>query len=449
MISLTAIGLVLTLMLSPAIESLFPTTSQSIGLCIAAAFWIAAALVAGPRAYAIPRSDARFAATACAAILALVLHATVSQALIGGVDFNRLFVSSAILLAVLLGVRSAGRKIRTIPPQRLVTLTGAILSMLGIMGLGAAAGVPGIGGFYGNSVIIFSEPSHFALAYLPLLLFRMSVASRTTQLVLIVLSLLIAALLQSLTMIAGLLIVTVILLRSRLLLLVLIPAAAAATVLDISYYAERLYLSPDSDNLSTLVFLQGWENALQDLIATRGLGVGYQQFGIAGSTGEITEKITQIMNGAALNLLDGGTTASKLIGEFGVVGIVIVAYLARSAFKGLLFIRAAQKLPALQRNVHQLFFHSMITAYLSELFIRGVGYFSAGGFLALVGLISLPRLRAARLRAQDPPARQARLTNSTANDATSPVNAPTSAHTSGNGDDLCSGGNAGSMTFNA
>ena len=393
MIRLTTIGLFVTVLFSTMIRMAFPESSQSIGISFAAFFWTLASMIGGEQPYALRRSDGYFVALILVILAFLTMHVTISDYQIGGIDFSRFFISCGILLLLLTGTHFASLKLIRIPSANLTKAASALIALLVILGFAAAAGVPAVGrGNYSKPVIIFSEPSHFALALLPLLLFRTAIAKRSTQILLIGIALAMAAVLQSLTMIAGILIVSSVLLRKRLLLLLLIPVAAAASTLDLSYYAERLQFSSDTDNLSTLVFLQGWENALLNFQETHGLGVGFQQFGVAGSTGEIAQKIFRLLNGATLSLLDGGTTASKLIGEFGVGGIlVIIAYVA-AAFRSILYVRRMQRLPPSMRDVRRIFFCCLIASYTFELFIRGVGYFSPGGFLAVVSLISVARM---------------------------------------------------------
>jgi hypothetical protein len=391
--SLTAIGLALTLMLGQTISTVLPENSLSIGLMVAAVFWIFAAMIGGERPYRLDRSDGRFALVTWTVGVLLIVHAIISNMLTGGVDFNRLLVSTTILMVLLTGANSAATKLLRIPPRLLVSAATVLLSILTVMGFATVAGLPGLGsGYYGKSVVIFEEPSHFALAYLPLLLFRMAVARKTTQLLLLVPSLLVAGLLENLTMVAGIAISASVLLRSRFLLLLVIPAASLGALLDLSYYGDRLYLSSESTNLSTLVFLQGWENAVQNFIETHGFGVGFQQFGVAGSTGEITQKIMRMLSGSTISLMDGSTTGSKLIGEFGVLGIVLLVIFVVQAMRSVRFIRAAQLLAPARRDVRRIFFCSLITTYVFELFIRGVGYFDSGAFLAVVALISLARI---------------------------------------------------------
>jgi hypothetical protein len=226
-----------------------------------------------------------------------------------------------------------------------------------------------------------------------MLLFRAAVARRRTQWLLIGTAALLAGLLQNLTMVAGILIVAALLLRHASLVFAMLIVAIGAFTLDITYYSERLTLSPDSANFSVLVFLQGWENAVLNFQETHGLGVGFQQFGIAGSVGEIADKIAAMLEGDYINLLDGGSTATKLIGEFGVFGIAALLAYFTVVLRGVAYIRAAQRRPAAERDYRRIFFYSLIISYTFELTIRGVGYFSSGGFLAVAALIAIYRSR--------------------------------------------------------
>jgi hypothetical protein len=362
----------------------------------AAMFWIVAALIGADRPYMLYRSDGYFLALPLSVIVLLSAHIAISSILVEGADFGRFAASCAILLVLFTGAHFASKKLLGISSTTLVRAADLVLLLLAMCGLAGAAGAPALGppGMHDKPVVIFSEPSHFALAVLPLLLFRMAVARTSTQILLIVGALLVAAMLQNLTMIAGILAVSAVLLRQWLVVVLLIPAAGAALVLDVSYYTDRLALSSESNNLSTLVFLQGWQNAILNFSETHGFGVGFQQFGVAGSTGDIAAKISKLLSGASLSLLDGGTTASKLIAEFGSFGILILAVYVRAAARSISFIRRSQFIPPVARDTRRIFFCALITTYLIELFVRGIGYFSAGGFLALASLISLNRLGA-------------------------------------------------------
>jgi hypothetical protein len=152
-----------------------------------------------------------------------------------------------------------------------------------------------------------------------------------------------------------------------------------------------LALTGESDNLSTLVFLQGWQRAALNIYETGGLGVGFQQFGFVGSLGAVANRIGQLV-GTSINLYDGGSTGSKLIAELGAAGVALIALYLRLVMRGVRVIRRAQRVPIEQRDMGQIFVYSLILAYTSELFLRGTGYLSSSGFLVLAALVAVPQL---------------------------------------------------------
>jgi hypothetical protein len=254
-----------------------------------------------------------------------------------------------------------------------------------------ALGAPAIGPQASTkAVVIFGEPSHFASAFLPLLLFRAATSSRRRQFALIGMSLVLAALLQSMTMIAGILVVSLLLLRRAAVVLMLLAAGGGMLLLDLTYYVDRLNFSAETDNISTLVFLQGWQNAILNFQETHGIGVGFQQFGVAGSMGDIAEKIAKML-GAYINIYDGGSTSTKLIAEFGVLGLIAILLFLQFAVRCALYIRSANETFE-DRDAHRIFFYALIVNYTFELLLRGSGYYTPGAFLMLVALISSGRL---------------------------------------------------------
>jgi hypothetical protein len=384
-----SIALLLTLLLPPSIFVAFATPSMTSGMVICASTWVVLGIVIRERPFAFSNSDANWLIAFIFGIAVLTLHVTIIDSQIGHVDFKRFFLSCVLLGLALIGTIYSARLLASVPTVHLEQAAHLILAVLTIIGIAGVAGVQPIGPQASSrSVVIFSEPSHYSLAYLPILLFCVSIAKRTAQLILIGTSLALALALQSLTMVAGLLIVTALLLRPIPLVLMAILVGAGSLALDLSYYASRLAFTSDSTNLSTLVFMQGWENAILNFRETHGFGVGFQQFGIAGSVGDVADRILAIL-GDPLSLLDGGSTAPKLIGEFGVFGVVGLALFVRMAVRAGLFIRASQLQPVGARDSTRLFFCCFIVTYLVELFVRGTGYFSSGGFLAVVGFIGL------------------------------------------------------------
>jgi hypothetical protein len=398
-IRLTLLALALTIFLPPSIYTVLGTSSMSTGLLPVMFLWTVIGLTSAPTPYRLRMSDGYVLCAAMAIIAIMFVHLLIESTKVHGADFGRFFSSSVILVIMVMGADFAARNLIREPGENLVRAANYILIFMTGMGLAARAGFPSFGAqASAKAIILFAEPSHFGLAFLPILLFRASLASKSGQVRLLGGALVLGAILQSLTTLAGVALLAVTLLRRTPLfgmLFVMILVGSGVALLDLSYYADRLSLSGDSDNLTTLVYLQGWENAWLNFGETDGIGVGFQQFGLAGSTGAISEKIYAILGGTYINLMDGGSTATKLIAEFGVFGIVMLLVYFRFALRSLMYMRGLQTAAAEKRDIHWMFFSACTVSYSLELVLRGVGYFSTGGFLALTALMALYRLRRA------------------------------------------------------
>lgn len=390
------ITILLTLTIPPAIFVAFSASSMATGLLISASLWVFLGLSGGDRPYAVERQDAYRIGTVLLLIALLTVHVVVAEHYVPGVDSVRFLSSVAILTFLCAGAHFAAKTMLRAQPSDLIRAANLVLLSLSFLAIASVAGVPAIGSQpYAKPVVIFSEPSHFALAYLPMLMFRLATAKRSTQWVIVGVALALAATLQSLTFVAGILLASALFLRRGALILLVCALAIVVPLVDLSYYAARLDFSADSTNISALVFMQGWQNAWVNFRDTYGLGVGFQQFGIADSVGDIANRVADLLGGSYINLRDGGSTAAKLIGEFGVAGLLIIVLYLRAAILAVRSIRDAQTRPVADRDISGIFFNSMLIAYSAELFIRGLGYFSPGGFLALAALIALHRRRVA------------------------------------------------------
>jgi hypothetical protein len=355
--------------------------------------WIGIALAAGfgPN---LPRWPSRRLGLALLGMLLMFIHGLSVDLWIGGVNFGRLLQSSVALLLQLFAAYAVARCLLQLKTESLAFLGRSAYWILTLMGIAAALGAPGVGGNYHKPVVVFSEPSLFSMAYAPVLMFAMAMTTRARQLGMLLVGLALALKLQNLTLLVDVVGASCLVLRRGQILVVLGLAwlALSFILLDFSYFASRLDLTADSDNLSTLAYLQGWQRAVLNLKETDGLGVGFQQFGVVGALGDALEKIIRI-TGSTLNLYDGGSTGSKLIGEFGVVGMVLIAMFLRVALRAVAVLRRMQRLPLASRDVRSLFFYSYIVAYVSELFVRGNGYLSCSGLLVMAALIAAEHLR--------------------------------------------------------
>ena len=241
--------------------------------------------------------------------------------------------------------------------------------------------------FNGKAMFIFKEPSHFALIYSIFLMYFMICPGRykgSVFLFVVICSLLI----ESLALVSAALIsltayfVTIRNKRVFLILIVLVPFLIGVVFLlgDAEYFTERLMITEESENLSVLVFLSGFERALLVYEKSGWLGGGFQSMGNLGVYGSLQDKILNL-SGGHLNIQDGGTLAAKIIFEFGILGIaLLVLYISSFTYMML-------KGPKKNDYLNKFLWSSFMCLFLS-LFVRGVGYFSPSVFFALCFMIS-------------------------------------------------------------
>jgi heme/copper-type cytochrome/quinol oxidase subunit 4 len=200
-----------------------------------------------------------------------------------------------------------------------------------------------------------------------------------------------AVLLQNLTLAAACVLVTIVSLQiGRTMVLVAVLAVAAAQ-LDLTYFTLRLDFSAENQNLSTLVYLQGWQLIEESWRNSAGIGLGFQQLGMQGTDVDAAQLIQAILSDN-LNLLDGGFTFAKLASEFGYLGLVLCAVYLVLAWRSARALHqvAANRAPALSAEV---FAHCAIVSYLLEMFVRSAGYFTATGLLLATGWWLLAKRR--------------------------------------------------------
>lgn len=238
---------------------------------------------------------------------------------------------------------------------------------------------------FSNPVFPFTEPSHFALQFLPFYMYMCVSLTATRRLAMLALGLILALVLESLTLAIGWLLIVLVCSRGW-----LIPAGIALlstvvlTQIDLTYFLDRLNFSSESNNISTLVYLQGWELMWEGLSTTHGWGLGFQQLGLQGTNSAIS-RIIYVLLGSDSNILDGGFVFAKLVSEFGVIGIGLGSTMMFVSLQALLQLRkTARKLVAGERV--WLLMNAVLASYLVELLVRGIGYFSASVMLVVAAL---------------------------------------------------------------
>ncbi len=243
-----------------------------------------------------------------------------------------------------------------------------------------------------KSMIFFSEPSHFALAFGPFLLYMMVWSGKLKQHFSI--GFVLGLMLTNLTLIVFALFALLILSKSKGKIFIA-PFLFMGCYLvylffggHFGYFLERVIISPESDNLSVLVLLSGYERAYLGLFDNYGLGVGFQQMGVVGPMGIIQEKMVLELNAEGLNVFSGGTFFSKIVVEFGVFGfIAVLAYVA-------FLPRVIRKIRL--NNFHtaqELFYSSCFIMFVIVVFLRGPGYFSPSVLIFLSSIYWLVNMK--------------------------------------------------------
>ncbi len=312
---------------------------------------------------------------------------------------------SLVFLVVIIAAFLFAQKISIIPYKILLNSMLVIILVLITLGWLKLYYTP----FSAYSILVkpvfpFSEESHFALALGMLTVAYASVGNFFNIIFITVNSFLLALFFPNLTLLVfSILTIFVSLLRLKSiyfkLILLFLPLFITFILLGLlsssEYFSSRLTFE-NSQNLTTLVFLQGWDMAYINLITTKGIGIGFQMLGISDTvTSGFTERIREFAI-KDYNLYDGGFLAAKIISEFGIVGVLLIVSYIYFILKYIFYsnelwqkIKNSNDLTYTNKLKKRLLFLGILFAFLVEVFLRGYGYFSPGVFLLLVAIFYL------------------------------------------------------------
>ncbi|MDG0855377.1 hypothetical protein [Roseateles puraquae] len=258
---------------------------------------------------------------------------------------------------------------------------------------------------------IFPEPSHLALALTPALVaLGFSGRAAVTGLALAFIAVLLLFSSSS-TLIVLLLLalacVAVAMGHARrvktLMTRLVLPVAAVLALVWVSPYRDDaiarvagvqeagLQAADTSSNASSIIYVMGWEHAIENLDVTRGFGLGFNRMGCEPRPVTDTADIIDLLGLGDANYNDGSFTISKVLSELGWLGAAMWGVML------LVFVHFLRRLAhgvKPERRVTVALLVGMVAVLLLGSFIRGTGYFS-GPFLAgLFGLMCLQRVLA-------------------------------------------------------
>lgn len=248
---------------------------------------------------------------------------------------------------------------------------------------------------------IFLEPSHLALAIAPVLAALIATRSPWERLLGWICALLIFLLSGSATlfvMLAACLVATLVSGRvgvGRLLVRMGFGTLALLSLIWLSpfrdAFVERVagVVSFGADsNLSSVVYVHGWQLAQENVEATLGLGLGVNRMGCeprpVTSAGEILDYF-DLGDG---NYNDGSFTFAKALSEFGFLALALWAFMFVRLWKA---VRRSQASVGERFHQHRVYLISAALVAVFGSLVRGTGYFAGTFLLGVIALMMLAR----------------------------------------------------------
>ena len=132
-----------------------------------------------------------------------------------------------------------------------------------------------------------------------------------------------------------------------------------------------------------------------NLISTNFLGLGYQMIGSAKTaTGDITAIIYGLKGQFGKNIADGSFIMSKLVSEFGIIGIFITFIYIKFIFNFFLqfykkYLKITTERDQIRKELIQkdIFCNVIILSYLINFVFRGINYFTPQAILLVAAII--------------------------------------------------------------
>lgn len=328
-------------------------------------------------------------------------------------NYKPLFTLPALTI-IFLGAILLSNRLLTVPPARLASAFRAVTYTLLLLGWISVIHRIDIGSYAARpkAVFPFSEESHYALT-VGIFVCASGILMKNRERVVLLGNMLLQALIfPSLTLLVFCMMAIFVFWMARritLMLTIIVILIAAVYVMltyfsdlpAIAYFGSRLAISDDTDNLTTLVFLQGLDDAKNALLESQGIGLGLQMAG-TNSVGKYGYVI-QSLAGSDFNRNDGGFLASKIVSEFGAIGLLLsTGYL-------LILKKAVSTINRIRDNTDTestllKIAMAVVIAYAVEFFLRGYGYFSPGLFLFVTMMMVSSTLYRRQSRVALPPA---------------------------------------------
>lgn len=378
----TIVTLIAILMLPAAVFFLAETTSMAAGVLVAALGILLMRVLGVPGLQGLGGFGGDLA-VAIFVVSLLSVHLVVC-ALTNEIGLVKAVGSLATAGATILACGTVAALFRTASDRQIRLAVNAAIILFLVSAAFSLAGIqPSSTTATSKPVFPFTEPSHFSGAILPLLAFLSVTARGWRRWMWIVTGFALGLLLENLSMIIGSLVITIVCLSAAQLTIFAGVVALVLPFLDLTYFLDRVRFDVTATtNLSTLVYIQGWELVDSAFRKTLGWGLGFQQLGFTFLNAPTSDLIIRLNGGNDLNLKEGSFGLSKLVSELGVFGIFLVLAHLQLAFKAFTSLRKVSIEGDVQRASYVIASCSIYT-FLMEIYVRGTGYFSGPSMLAI------------------------------------------------------------------
>ncbi|CAM3763349.1 hypothetical protein B0G85_1767 [Polynucleobacter brandtiae] len=242
----------------------------------------------------------------------------------------------------------------------------------------------------------FTEPSHVAFSVFPCIVVILSSLERKVQIFGLIALFMMVFLSHSSTLfiliLGWMLFILFLRIKSTSILRIIVVTLIAAFIFLIpnSFFMPTVdrvvgILSDidSSTNISSLVFLQGLEDAWINLYRTYGFGLGLNMMGCSPLPKSGARELLEGLNLISLNAEDGSFLGAKIVSEFGIFGILFFSYLVFIFFKLIKKYKFSTELLTKQMYLIQV---TLIYIIILIFFTRTSGYFG-GPFFMLVAII--------------------------------------------------------------
>jgi hypothetical protein len=153
---------------------------------------------------------------------------------------------------------------------------------------------------------------------------------------------------------------------------------------------EGVIAVDEAKNISSLVYVQGWQDAWANVLRTKGLGLGFNMMGCNPLPDVPARAILANVYHIELNSEDGSMIFGKLVGEAGVIGILcflaIIWWLVRIEID-------IRKYSSGKATAVISIQAALMFSFVATFLIRSAGYFSGGVLLLMVAIAASVRWR--------------------------------------------------------